>query len=83
MLCYAEHALHFPIFLFITQPSKARFIGVGEQDKPPTILALILNSLVWAVFVLAVWALTRRVFGRKASSAKFQADQPSAAGGAD
>jgi hypothetical protein len=43
------------------------------------LLALAFYSLLWAVFVLAVWAIIKRSFGQKLAPQGFQASQTSPA----
>ena len=56
----------------------AMMTGLVDEYKPMwvQILPFILNSLVWGVFVLAVWALIRRVFGTRRSLGKSDAAEP-------
>ena len=56
----------------------AMITGLVDEYKPTwvQILPFILNTLVWGVFVLAVWALISRVFGTRHSSDKSDAAEP-------
>lgn len=56
----------------------AMITGLVDEYKPTwvQVLPFILNSLVWGVFVLAVWALIRRVFGTKDGGGKPRSVMP-------